>query len=149
MRFQAVVVATVSAVVANLLMTHAPSSATSSQGILSWSIWANAPLNLSLSLFVVGLYSLEPRKSTQRMLHLQRITTGLLLVVTICVVYTAAATLRGTAGAGSTRVQRAVELNIGGLLFMLVMLVSCETVAVVHTAMVSDSLRLKSLFPDH
>lgn len=134
-RFSAVTAATVAAVVTNIFMTEVPSAA--SGGVWGGgALWANAPLNLSLSLFVLGLYALEPRKSTIRMQTLQRIAAGLLIVVTACLVYTACTTLRGGVGAGAARLQRALELNVGGVLFAVVSLALCETLAVSHAAMV-------------
>lgn len=134
----AVCFATIATVFTNVFLTHVPSPAGSSDSILAWSMWANAPLNLSLSLSVLGLYALEPRKSTIRMLTLQQIATGLLIVVTVCVVYTACNTLRGGAiGVGAARLQRACELNIGGLMFMYSSVLLCDTITVSQSAVVA------------
>jgi len=139
LRVSAVTIATFAALVTNLFLTQLPGS-DASGGVLAWGVWANAPLNLSLSLFVLGLYSLEPRKSTIRMHTLQQIATGLLIVVTACIVYTACSTLRSEVGAGPARLQRALELNMGGLLFIFASITLCDTITVLQSAVVCHPL---------
>jgi len=129
-RFIAVFAALVAALAVNFCIVRISSSD------FQVSLWANSPLNFSLSLFVLGLYTLEPRKSTIRMHQEQQIATGLLAMVTGCLVYTAFCTLQSGAY-GFARLQRALELHIGGLLFIFVISMLCETLAVVHTLLVT------------
>jgi len=104
------------------------------EGNLANDLWANTPLNLSLCLLVIGLHALEPRKSTSRMFQLQLLATGVILLVTAAVAFTAYTTLRG--GTTLLHLQRAGELHTAGLLFVAPILLLAETIPLTHTALV-------------
>jgi len=106
-----------------------------SQDLSSQSMWANAPTNLSISLFVLGLYALEPRKSTERMLQQQKITAVVLIFLVISVQVTCYSVLRDS-DAEVLGIVKVLELHMLTLLFVFISAVLSETLSTLHTAVI-------------